>query len=157
MRRLIVASLAIAVLSACSGGSSPVSVGQAAADPEHWCPGNASNAPYDLHATVLVHNPTSANVAISDITAQMKLEAVKGPWLEKVGDVYNAGDVPFTPATAPARTDTTVKVTIRSACTSPAYGASGSNYGDYRITLRVKTSAGTYSATAENLHRILTA
>lgn len=157
MRKLSVVLPALALLVACSGGNSSFTVSQAAADPTYWCPGNASNAPYDVHATAVLHNPTSSAVTISAVTAEMKLEAVKGPWLEKVGEVYDAGTAKFEPAAAPARSDTTLTVTIHSACTSPQYGASSANYGDYLVTLHIKTSAGSYSISAANLHRILTA
>lgn len=156
MRNVGLVLLVLAVASACAG-SSNVTVTQAAADPTYWCPGNVNNAPYDIHATAVVHNPTSSPVTVTAVTAEMKLQAVKGVWLEKVGAIYNAGEAPFTPATVPARSDTTLKVTIHSACTSPAYSASAGNYGDYQVTLHIKTSAGSYSISAANLHRILTA
>lgn len=154
--RLIVVALAAVAASAC-GGDSSVAVTRATADPTYSCPGNAINTQYDLHATAVVHNPTASTVTITGVTAQMKLEAVKGPWLEKVGDVYDAGAATFAPAAASARSDTKLNVTFHSACTSPAYGTSTSSYGDYQVTLRIKTSAGSYSISAANLHRILTA
>lgn len=158
MRNLLALLFAIAIAGACSSGSSPTfSVSDATADPTYWCPGNASNAPYDLHATVHLHNPTSSSVTVTGVTAELELAAVKGPWIEKVGEVYNAGDAAFAPAAAPPKSSTTMKVTVRSACTSPAYGTSSASYGDYKVTLHIKTTAGSYSISASNLHRILTA
>ena len=104
-----------------------------------------------------MRNGTASKVTISGISAQMTLEDVGGAWLEKVGDAYVAGAATFSPATVNAGSDATVKVKFRSACTSPAYGSGASSYADYRVTLRVTTSAGSYSISSANLHRILAA
>lgn len=157
MRRLIGLLFSVAVVAGCSGGSSSFAVSDATADPTYWCPGSASNAPYDLHATVHLDNPTTSSVKVSGVTAEMTLSAVKGPWIEKVGEVYNAGDAAFAPSAVAPKSNTTMHVTIHSACTSPAYGDSSASYGDYKVTLHIKTSTGSYSISASNLHRILTA
>lgn len=156
VRRIVLLLVLAAVVSSC--GSKPsFTVTRSAADPTYQCPGNAINAPYDLHATAVLHNPTSSSVTVTAVTAEMKLKAFKGVWQERIGDIYDAGPATFTPAIAPAGSDTTLTATIHSACTSPAYSAGTSNYGDYQVTLHIKTSAGSYSISAANLHRILTA
>lgn len=156
--RGILGSLIVVFLTfACSGQPSTVVLANASVDPTHWCPGNANNAPYDVHATVGVHNGTSSTVTIDTVTATMALQAVGGEWLEKTGEVYDAGAAAFAPASVRAGGDATLKVTIHSACTSPAYGTGPGSFGDYRINMRIATSAGTYSISTGNLHRIETA
>lgn len=158
MRMLVAASTAAAMLvAACSSAQPSFSVTGASVDPIYWCPGGANNAPYDLRASIEAHNGTSHAVTIDSITAEMKLAAVKGSWLEKVGDLYDAGSVKFDPATVPAGSTTTINATIRSACTSGRYGSSLTSSGDYVVTIRVSTSAGTYSIAARNHHQILAA
>jgi hypothetical protein len=124
-------------------------------DPTYWCPGGANNARYDLHATVDVHNGTNRSVSIDSATAQMRLVSVKGDWLEKVGERYDASGVTYSPDSVAAASSTSLRVTIPSACTSGKYGASASSSGDYEVTMRITTSAGTFSITAQNHHEIL--
>lgn len=158
MRRLVLLLLTAALAGACTSSQpSTFSLTSAAADPTYWCPGNANDAPYDVHATVGVRNGTSSAVTITGVDVRMTLERVSGSWLEKVGDAYDAGSASFSPPTIGARSDATLKVKFRSACTSPAYGPGASRYGDYSVTLRVTTTAGSYSITASDLHRILAA
>lgn len=157
MRKLLTPILALAFAAACSPGQPSFTVTSASTDSTHWCPGNSQDAAYPVHTNVHLHNGTSSQVTISAVTAVMKLEAIQGNWLEKVGDKYEAGSAEFAPTTVAANSDADLKVTFHSSCTSPAYGASGSSYGEYRITLHLQTSAGSYSISSGNRHRILTA
>lgn len=158
MRAALVALLGVGCLAACSSGQpSTFAVTSASVDPTYWCPGGANNAPYDLHAKVDVRNGTSKSVTIDSATAQMKLIAVKGNWLEKVGDRYDAGSVTYSPTSVGAGSSAVVAVTIPSACTSGKYAASASSYGDYEVTMHLTTSAGAFSITANNQHQILAA
>ena len=150
--------LAVIVAAACSGSQpSTFGLSSASTDPTYWCPGNANNAPYDVHASISMRNGTPSTVTITAVTALMTLEHVGGMWLEKVGDAYDAGTASFAPTTVKGGSNATLKVKFRSACTSPAYGTGESSYADYKITLRVTTSAGSYSISSANLHRILAA
>lgn len=156
VRTVLAAGLVLILGAACSSGQpSNFSLVGAAADSSYWCPGGADNAPYDLHATVDVHNGTTSPVTIKSMTAEMTLETVSGAWLEKVGSTYNAENLSFAPSTVAVGSSATLKVTIPSACTSAKYGTSTSSYGDYRVTLHVTASTGAYSIAAANLHRIL--
>jgi hypothetical protein len=147
--------LALAWLAgACSSGAPTFTVVKASVDPTYWCPGGANNAPYELHATVDVRNGTSGTVTVRSMTAEMRLAAVHGSWLEKVGDRYDAGSVAFTPGTVGAGSSATFRVTIPSACTSDRYELGGSSFGDYAVTLHLVTSAGAYTITAQNQHQI---
>jgi hypothetical protein len=157
MRRLLPLLGMLWLAVACSSAPSTFSLKSAAVDPSYWCPGGAKDAAYDLHGTIQVHNGTSQAVTISSITAEMKLTAVKGNWLEKVGDRYQAENVKFEPDSVGAGAGATLKITIPSACTSAAYGATVSSSGTYQVTMRVTTSTGSYSISAANLHEILTA
>ncbi len=157
--RCILAVFALALLaSGCTTSSQPnVTLDSASVDPTYFCPGGASNAHYDLHGTIRVHNPTAKPVTIESVTAQMRLAAVTGTWLEKIGDRYDAGVASFSPADVPAGSSGTVKVTIASACTSGQYGSGVSAAADYDVTMHVVTSAGTYTITAANQHEIVAA
>lgn len=160
VHRLILLPLAMLaiVAASCSGGQpSTFSLTSASADPTYRCPGGANNQPYDLHATVGVRNGTSSAVTITGIDARMTLKDVSGDWLEKVGDAYDAGAASFTPGSVKPGSTAKLQVKFESACTSPAYGSGPLSYGDYRITLRVTTSAGAYTISAANLHRIVAA
>jgi hypothetical protein len=141
---------------ACSSGSSSFNVGNATVeDTTYTCPAGSTNATYQLHARFEAHNPTSAAVTIRSVTATLKLGAVKGAWLEKVGDTYDAGTATFTPTSVGAGANATVKVTIASACTSAKTPAATSSYGEYQVTLHVTTSSGSFNTATGNRHRIV--
>ena len=156
MRTSIVSLTAVIALAACSSTSSQsFALTSASVDPTYFCPGGASNAPYDLHGTVNVHNGTSAPVTIKSVSAQMTLASVRGDWLEKVGDRFDAPNLTFTPQEVAAGANGSLSVTIPSACTSGKYGTGVSSSGDYDVRISVQTSAGTYSITAGNRHEIV--
>ena len=152
--RPLVAAVACLVVACSSAQPSTFTVTGASVDPTYFCPGGANNAPYDLHATVNARNGTDGAVTVRSITAEMKLVAVHGAWLEKVGDMYDAGTSTFSPNSVGARSSSTINVTIVSACTSDRYESGGSSHGDYAVTMRLLTSAGTFSVTASNRHEI---
>jgi hypothetical protein len=156
MRQVLVAALALVVAAACSSSRpATFALDGASVDPTYYCPGGANNAAYDLHATVKAHNGTSKTVTIGAVTAQMTVASIKGPWLEKVGERYNADGVKFAPATVAAGRDSSVKLTIPSACTSGKDGTGTSSSAVYSVTVRLATSAGAFSITAANQHEII--
>ncbi len=130
-------------------------MGNAVVDATYSCPASSNDAPYQLHASVDAHNPTSSAITIRSVTAVLKLEAVKGEWIEKVGDTYEAGNATFTPGSVAAGANTTIMVTIASACTSGKSTTAASSYGDYLVTLHITTSAGAFTMTSTNRHRLL--
>ena len=83
------------------------------------------------------------------------LAAIKGGWLEPIGDKYKAEGVTFSPATVGAGIPASLKVTIPSACTNGKTSSDGSSYGEYSVTLTVTTSTGTYTIGSKNRHRIV--
>jgi hypothetical protein len=157
MRRLTAVLFTALALAACSSGSPSLAVGAATVDPSYSCPPGSSDAAYNLNATVEVRNPTSGAVTIKTVTAEMTLQATQGTWQEKVGDRYEASNARFTPDSVAAGADTTLKVSIPSACTNGKAGNAGKSYGDYKVTLHIATSAGTFTSTSSNLHRIVAA
>jgi hypothetical protein len=154
-RTLAVALLAGAAL-ACSSAEPTFSLKSATVDDVYWCPGGARDSGYDLHATVVAHNGTARAVAIVSATAAMKLTTVRGSWLERVGDRYDA-DAKVAPTAIAANSTATLTVTIPSACTSGRWGPHASSSGTYVVTVRLVTSAGPRSITAANPHQILAA
>jgi hypothetical protein len=157
MRGILGLFAALALAAACSSGSSTFSLTGSSVDQTYFCPGGAKNAPYDLHASVQMHNGTGKTVTVDSVSAQMTLAAVTGDWLEKVGDRYDAPDAKFTPTTVASGASTSLEVTIPSACTSGAYGTGVSSSADYLVTIRVTTSAGAFSITSSNRHEIVAA
>lgn len=159
MRVGLVVMLVLALLpAACSSGQPPsFSVTSASVDPTYFCPGGVTDKRYDLHGTVDVRNGTNSVVSIQAISAVMTLVAVQGTWLEKVGDRYDAGDAAFTPRSVGAGSTASLDVTITSSCTSDNYQSGGSSRGDYAVAIRLVTSAGAYSVTAQNHHAIVAA
>ena len=153
---------ALVITCACSSANPTFSLTGASVDPVYMCPSGASNATYQLHGTITARNSTSHSVTIRSVNAEMRLKAVKGSWLEKVGDRYDAGSVNFEPTSVGAGATTPLIITIPSACTSGTYGTTGSSSGgtssgEYEVTMHVSTSSGAYSITARNLHEILAA
>jgi hypothetical protein len=156
MRNVLVAALALVLVAACSTSKpATFTLNSASVDTTYYCPGGANNAGYDLHATVNVHNGTSKAVTIDAVTAQMTVASIKGSWLEKVGERYSADGVKFAPDTVAAGEDSSVKLTIPSACTSGKYGTGTSSSADYSVTVHLTTSAGTFTITAANQHEIV--
>lgn len=158
MRRaaLSLAALAVcAIVAGCSSGTPKFTLDGERVDATFACPVGSDNTPYPLHASVEAHNPTTAAVTIQAITATLKLQATKGPWLEKVGSTYDAGSATFTPATVPAGANASIKVTITSACTSDKSILAPLSYGEYVVSLRVTTSSGSFTVTSTNRHRIV--
>jgi hypothetical protein len=154
--RLAAIAAAVSVVTGCSGGStSTFTLSNASVDPSYTCPAGANNAHYDVRGAIDAHNGTSKEVTVSTIDATMTLAAVKGAWLEKVGDKYDAGNVTFTPGTVAASSNATLTVTIPSACTgrSPSTPVAS---GDYAVTFTITTSAGTFKVDSKDKHRILT-
>ena len=157
MRRVLLLLGTLWVAVACSSTPTTFTLTGASVDPTYWCPGGAKDTAYDLHAMVQAHNGTAKTVTIGSVTAEMKLTAVKGNWLERVGDRYEAENVKFEPTTIGAGASTTLKLIIPSACTSGAYGSTVSSSGQYQVTMHISTSSGAYSISATNPHEILTA
>lgn len=155
MRYALTAFIVLA-LAACSSSSQPTfTLAGASVDPTYYCPGGANNAPYDLHATVRARNSTGRLVTVEAATAQMTVASVRGVWLEKVGDRYEAANAKFTPATIAPSSDATLELTIPSACTSGKYGTGTSSSASYNVSIQLTTSAGKFTVTAGNQHEIV--
>jgi hypothetical protein len=159
MRRaapLVFAAVAAwAIVSGCSSSPTTFSLDNEMVDATFACPSGSNNTQYLLNASLDAHNPTSKAVTIESMTAQLKLEAIRGPWLQKIGDLYDAGTATFTPETVPAGAYASIKVTIASACTSDKSIIAPLSYGEYAVTLRVTTSSGSFTVTSKNRHRIV--
>lgn len=155
--RPLTVAAGLLLLAGCSFGS-PTTFGidTASVDATYRCPVGASNEHYILHGSIDVHNGTTRAVTISSVDATLTLAAVKGGWLQKVGDKYDAGNITFTPAEVGAGSSAKIDVTIPSACTgrtanSPVVSA------DYVVGFTVITSAGTFKVDSADRHRISTA
>lgn len=148
---------ALVLLAACGPLCGPTAfyVSSASADAIYACPQGAAHQPYDLHVTVAADNPTSNDVTITSASADMIVATVHGSWQQPVGFKYNAGNVPFSPTRVPKGSKTNVTLTIPSACTNNSKTGTEDNYADYTVQATIVTSAGTYTVTCNNKHRIL--
>jgi hypothetical protein len=154
VRPILIASAAcLALLGGCS--SSTFTVSNASVDQGYTCPVSAKDLQYEVHATIDAHNGTSQTVNISAVTATMTLSAVKGAWLQKVGDKFDAGNVTYAPTRVAAGSSATLAVTIPSACTGRANSAPAAS-GDYVVNFTMTTTAGTFKLDSQNKHRIAT-
>jgi hypothetical protein len=147
----------VSMAASCGFGPSTFTLNSATVDSSYQCPTGASNSPYELHATIQVTNGTSNTVTIKSVAAVMTLVAVKGTWLEHLGDKYTASNVTFTPSSIGNGSSGTLHVTIQSACTNGKTPTGGSSYGEYSVVLTVTTSAGTFTIQGGNRHRIVPA
>lgn len=161
MRKVAPLALALAavatwaIVSGCSSATPAFSLDNETVDATFACPSGSDNTPYQLNASLDAHNPTSTAVTIESVTAQLKLQATKGPWLEKIGNIYDAGSATFAPDSVRAGANASIKVTITSACTSDKSIIAPLSYGEYAVTLHVATSSGSYAVTSTNRHRIV--
>ena len=151
----LVLLLFIGIAGCASGSPSTFTLGSASVDNTYACPAGASNAPYNLHATIGVRNGTSSSVTIKSVAAEMTLAAVKGSWLEKVGDKYEATGVAFSPGSVGAGSSASLQVAIPSACTRGTLPSTATSYGEYSVGFSVTTSTGTYKIESANRHRIV--
>jgi hypothetical protein len=150
--------LIIGIAGGCSiGAPSTFTVNSASVDATYICPTGAANAPYNLNATIDVRNGTSGTVTIKSVAAVMTLAAVKGSWLERVGDKYEAAGVTVSPQTVGAGSSASLKVTVPSACTNAKTSSTstGANYGDYSVMFTIATSTGTHTIKSQNRHRLV--
>lgn len=145
------------VASCAFGAPSTFTLESASVDQSYICPAAASDLTYSFHATIDVRNGTSSTVQIKSVAAVMTLAAVKGGWLEHVGDKYDAAGVTFSPSSVSAGSTATLKVTIPSTCTNGKAPSSGASYGEYSVTLAVATSSGNHTIVSRNRHRIVAA
>jgi len=145
----------VLVATGCGGSTAPFTLSNAMVDPNHPCASGSSNAAYDIHATVTGRNTTTAAVSISAVSAVMTLVAVHGGWLEPVGSTYTPDKIVVTPDRVGAGASATLSLTLPSACTNLAKSPGSGSYGDYSVTFRFVTSAGTFSVTSRNRHRIV--
>ena len=160
MRQAKVATLLLlaGIAGACAIGTpSTFMLNSASVDQSFVCPTAANNLPYNIHATISVRNGTTSSVTIESIAAVLMLAAVKGGWLEHVGDKYDASGVTVSPIAVDAGRTASLDVTIPSACTNGKVPSSGSSYGDYSVAFTVVTSAGTHTIVSSNRHRITAA
>lgn len=148
--------VAACLITTASCASSTFDLTNASVDQSYTCPVGANNAPYEIQATVDAHNGTSATVTIKSVSVDLTLEAVNGPWLEKVGDKYEASNVTVAPPSIAAGANASLKVTIPSACTN-GKATNGASYGDYRVTVHLATSAGNFSISTKKAHRLVAA
>ncbi|HXN79194.1 MAG TPA: hypothetical protein VN965_10515, partial [Candidatus Dormibacteraeota bacterium] len=87
-----------ALVSGCSiGAPSTFTLNSASVDQSFVCPTSANDLSYTIHATIDVRNGTSNSVTIRSIAVVMTLASVKGGWLERVGQKYDASGVTVSP------------------------------------------------------------
>jgi hypothetical protein len=150
--------LLIAIAGGCSiGGPSNFTLNSASVDQSYICPTSANDLAYTVHATIDVQNGTSSTVTIRSVAAVMIVAAVKGGWLEHVGDRYGANGVKVSPDRVSAGSSTSLAVTFPSACTNGKVPNTGASYADYSVAFTLFTSSGIHTILSQNHHRIVAA
>ncbi len=124
-------------------------------DSTYDCPAGSTDAPYSLHGVIDMRNGTSIGVTVKSLTAVMTLVAVKGTWLEKVGDKYEAAGVTSSISALAAGSSASTQVTVPSSCTRGKTAGSEASYGEYSVVFKVTTTSGTYTIQSANHHRIV--
>ena len=152
--RLTAIAITLVLISACSSSQATFHLVAATVDATYQCPVGASDSPYNVHGSIVARNDTSNAVTIDSATASLMLTAIKGAWLEPVGSHYDAGAVDVSPKTIAPRSGATLALSIPSSCTSGPTGSAASSSGVYAVTMRLVTSAGTFSIRAANKHEI---
>jgi hypothetical protein len=149
--------LLVGVAGCSPGAPSTFTLKGASVDPSYACPAGATDAPYSLHGVIDVRNGTSSSVTVKSVTAVMTLSAVKGQWLEKVGERYEAAGVTSSVTTLAAGSSASMQLTIPSTCTNGKTPSPEASYGEYSVGFTVTTSSGTYRVESSNRHRIVAA
>ena len=148
----------LAIVTGCSvGAPSTFTLNSASVDQSYVCPTSANDLSYTIHATIDVRNGTSSTVTIKSVSVVMTLAAIKGGWLERIGDKYDAGGVTVSPEAVGAGSSASLNLSIPSTCTNGKVPSSGSSYGEYSVAFTVVTSAGTHTISSQNRHRIVAA
>jgi hypothetical protein len=150
--------LLVGLAGGCSiGAPSTFTLNSATVEATYVCPTSASDLRYIIHATIAARNGTSSVVTIQSVGVVMTLAAVKGGWLEHIGDTYDASGVTVSPRTVSPGTTTSLNVTIPSACTNGKTfsNSADASYGDYSVLFTVATSSGTRTIQSQNRHRLV--
>jgi hypothetical protein len=148
----------LAIVAGCSVGTpSTFTLTSASVDESYVCPTSASDLSYTIHATIDVRNGTSSSVTIRSVAVVMTLAAVKGGWLEHIGNKYDAAGVSVSPETVSGDSSASLNLRIPSTCTNGKIPSSGSSYGEYSVVFTVVTSSGTHTISSQNRHRIVAA
>jgi hypothetical protein len=158
MAKGVLLALLVGVGAACTAGApAGFTLKGATVDTSYTCPAGAVDAFYTVHGVIDVTNGTSQSVSVKSVTAVMTLAALKGPWLEKVGDRYEpAGVMSFSSfkSIGPGSSGS-LQVIVPSACTRGTVPSPEQSYGDYAVAFTVITSSGTYRIQSSNRHRIV--
>src|SRR5260370_30580342 len=110
-----------------------------------------------MRASIDVGDGTQSRVTVRCVAVVKTLAAVKGGWVEHVGDKYAAAGVSVSPETVSAGSSASLNLSIPSTCTNGKIPSSGSSYGEYSVAFTVVTSSGTHTISSQNRHRIVAA
>jgi hypothetical protein len=155
IERLAIAGLAIAAMGACGPFclSGKVTVANARVDPTYSCPNPSNKFSYDVHGTMDVNNSTSNTLTIKSMSEVDTLVAVHGSWtIGSLGEKFGGPIDIFSPKSIKPGDKATIKFTIKFDCTNS--GPSTSTYGDFDFKFTVVTSAGTFTLSGANQHRL---
>lgn len=148
----------LTAVAGCSGGApAGLALNSASVDPSYTCPAGSVDAAYSLHGLIGLHNGTSSSLTITSVAAVMTLAAVKGQWLEKLGERYEATGVTSSLRSLGGGSSTSMDVVVPSSCTAGKTPTTESSYGDYSVGFTVTTTSGTYKIESANRHRIVAA
>jgi hypothetical protein len=154
---LAIACLAIAAVGACGPfcRSGKVALSNARVDSRYTCPKPSTDHPYDVHGSLDVDNGTGNTVTIKSVSEADELVDVHGGW--NIGEVGTKSEDPvdsFSPKSVKSGDKSTIRFVIKFTCTDNGVVA-GDTYGDFTFKYTVATSAGTFTITSGNKHRLV--
>jgi len=143
------------ILGACvpiCGIGAKFSVSNAHVDSNYNCPYPSENRPYDVHATIDASNTLSNTVTIKSIAENDELVNTVGAW-EGPKTAKGSGAIKdYSPKSVGSGSNATIKFSVPFQCTNT--GPSATTYGEFTFKFTLTTSAGTYTISAGDRHRL---
>lgn len=121
-------------------------------DSQFDCPNLSDHFPYQVHGSIDASNTLSSTVTIKSIDETDELVATAGEWNGPKNAKAGGPITNFQPKSVASGANTTIKFSVGFVCTSSGPGVK--TYGDFAFTFKVTTSAGTYTITTGNHHRL---
>jgi hypothetical protein len=153
--RIAMLAASLVLLGACvpiCGIGAKFSLSNAHVDSQYNCPFPADHKPYEVHATIDAGNTLSNAVTIKEIDESDQLVSTVGDWAGPKTATGKSTITTFQPKSIASGGSSTIKFSVGFECTNS--GPTVSTYGDFSFKFAVKTSAGTFTITAGNHHRL---
>jgi len=148
-------AISLVLLGACvpiCGIGAKFSLSNAHVDSQYNCPYPADQKPYDVHATIDASNTLGSAVTIKEIDESDQLVSTAGDWAGPKNATGKGTITTFQPKSIASGANATIKFAVGFVCTNS--GPNVATYGDFSFKFAVKTSAGTFTISSGNHHRL---